>query len=93
MIFTTQDILYVTVSVCILLFTIFLIWIMYYLVQITRQSNEMITDFRDKMEELDASVKVIKDKVNESVDQIGSVLDIVRALAGKSSKKKRRSDD
>jgi hypothetical protein len=53
----------------------------------------MITDFRDKMEELDASVKVIKDKVNESVDQIGSVLDIVRALAGKSSKKKRRSDD
>ncbi len=99
---TSQDILYITVAASIALFTVFLVWIMYYIVQITRQSNEMITDFRGKLEELDASMKVIKSKVQDSVDslstvstQITTILDLVRSFTGKGkrSSKRRAADD
>ena len=97
---TSQDILYLTVAACIALFTVFLVWIMYYIAQISRQSNEMITDFRTKMEELDASVRVIKDKVEDSVDsltavsgQITTILDLVRKFTGKGKKHRRNHED
>lgn len=97
---TSQDILYVTVSACIGLFTVFLVWIMYYIAQISRQSNEMISDFRLKMEELDATMTELKGKVSDTVDvlssvsdQVTTVLDVVRSFAGHKTKKKRRSDE
>lgn len=92
---TSQDILYVTVAVCIAVFTVFLVWIMYYVAQISRQSNEMIADFRQKMEELDATMTSLKTKVNDSVDslaavssQVGSILEMIQSFTGARSKKK-----
>lgn len=91
---TSQDILYITVSVCIGVFTIFLVWIMYYIAQISRQSNEMITDFRDKMEELDESIREIKDKVSTSVESLSTVsaqvANVVQLVRGFSSTKTKR---
>ena len=67
---------------------------MYYIAQISRQSNEMLTDFRDKMEELDDTVQVIKEKVSSSVDslglvskQIGYVFEFIRGLKATGGKK------
>lgn len=101
MIETSQDILYVTVSICIALFTGFLVWIMYYIVQITKQSNEMITDFRQKMEELDATVHELKDKVSTSIDsisaigkQVSYIMELLQSFgARKAAKRKRKSEE
>lgn len=97
---TSQDILYITVSVCIGVFTIFLIWIMYYVAQISRQSNEMITDFRQKMEELDATMAALKEKVNDSVDslsavssQVGTILEMIQSFTGRRGKKRKSRDE
>lgn len=94
---TSQDILYLTVSICVFVFTIFLVWIMYYAAQISKQSNEMITDFRDKMEELDESIHDIKDKVSASVDslanvssQVSNVVELVRGFSGADKDKRNR---
>ena len=96
---TSQDVLYLTVSICVALFTGFLVWIMYYIAQISRQSNEMIEDFRIKMEELDQSIKDIKEKVGTSIEsittvgeQVGSIMEIVTKLTGNKSTKKKRSN-
>lgn len=93
---TSQDILYITVAVCIAVFTVFLVWIMYYVAQISRQSNEMIADFRQKMEELDETMTSLKTKVNDSVDslaavssQVGSILEFIKSLTDKRSTKRR----
>lgn len=93
MISTSQDILYVTVATCIAAFTVTLIWIMYYVGQITKQSNEMIADFRTKLEELDRTIHIIQDKVTRSVDtlaslsdQIGGIVEVVRGFAKKKRK-------
>lgn len=86
MVTTSQDVLYLTVSICVAAFTGTLIWIMYYVGQITKQSNEMIADFRVKLEELDRAVKNIQEKVTHSVDvlaslsdQIGGIVEVVRS--------------
>lgn len=86
---TSQDILYVTVSACIALFTVFLVWIMYYIAQISRQSNEMISDFRQKMEELNDSVEELKDKMSAATSQIGTILEFIRSFTGGRSKRKK----
>lgn len=95
---TSQDILYITVAACIAVFTIFLVWIMYYIAQISKQSNEMIADFRQKMEELDETVHVIKEKVTNSVDalssvsaQVGNILELIQNFTGKSKSRRRRA--
>ncbi len=100
----SQDVLYITVSICVATFTFFLVWIMYYVAQISRQSNEMIADFREKMEELDESIQDIKEKVSTSVDslatvseQVGNIMEVVRGFSSKAPRKrvrrKRKSDE
>jgi predicted PurR-regulated permease PerM len=98
MISTAQDILYITVAASIGLFTVFLVWIMYYLAQISRQSNEMITDFRNKLEELDESITVIKEKVQDSVDalagvsgKISMILDLVRSFTERGAVREKKT--
>lgn len=93
---TSQDVLYITVSVCVAVFTVFLVWIMYYVAQISRQSNEMITDFREKIDELDAAVREMKDKLGTTIDNVGAIgeqvsyiLEIVRGVGSKVTKRKR----
>ncbi len=95
MITTSQDVLYLTVAVCIATFTATLIWIMYYVGQITKQSNEMISDFRTKLEDLDRAIHAIQDKVSRSVDvlatlsnQVSNVVEIVRGVTTKAKRKK-----
>lgn len=82
---TSQDILYIAVALCVLIFTGFLVWIMYYLAQIMRQSNEIITDVRKEIVELQAAIQNIKEKVASSATsisfltkQIKDVVDFVR---------------
>lgn len=70
MLIASQSTLFFTVSVCVLVFTGFLVWIMYYLAQIMKQSNEIIIDVRKKMAELEETVNNIKDKVNASASSI-----------------------
>ncbi|MFA5995475.1 MAG: hypothetical protein WCW27_04160 [Patescibacteria group bacterium] len=91
---TSQDILYLTVAACVAAFTVTLIWIMYYIGQITKQSNDMLADFRKKLEELDETVKTIQTKVSHSVealsaisDQVAYVVDFIRNM----SKSKKRA--
>lgn len=62
---TSKDLLFIILAFCILWFTIFLTWAIFYLVMILRNANLMISDFRKKMEKLDEVVDFIKDKLGE----------------------------
>lgn len=73
MVEVSQSTLFFSVSLCVLIFTGFLVWIMYYLAQIMKQSNEMITEIREKMAELEEAIMAIKDKVSSSANSIAFV--------------------
>lgn len=92
---TSVDIMYGAITLAILVFTGFLVWIMFYIAQILKQGNEVITEFREKMAELEAAIEEIKDKVMTSANavtfiagEIGNIVEFVRER--KPSTKSRR---
>lgn len=66
MIETSKDILYLVIAFSVLLVTIFLIWIMYYLAMILKQGKEMVNSVRKKIDAIDEILHTIKEKVTSS---------------------------
>lgn len=62
MIENTKDIFYIVLSFCIFWLTVFLCWGLYYLTQTFRQTNEMITTFRERFAQATNVVDILKGK-------------------------------
>lgn len=87
--------MYGVLSIAILIFTGFLAWMMYYVVQILKQGNEVITEIREKITEFEEALTSIKEKVVSSAtsisfiaSQIGSVVDVVKRRSDKVAAKR-----
>lgn len=81
---TSQDILYITVSVCALVFTGFLCWVLYYLAHLLKQSNQITQELHAKMTEWAEAIDEIKERVINTAatlsslgDQVGRVVDFI----------------
>lgn len=81
---TSQDILYITVSVCTLVFTGFLCWVLFYLAHLLKQSNQITEELHAKMTEWAEAIDEIKEKVINTAatlsslgDQVGRVVDFI----------------
>ena len=92
---TSVDVMYGALSVAILVFTGFLAWMMYYVVQILKQGNEVIAEIREKIAEFEEAITSIKEKVISSAtsisfiaSQIGSVVDVVKRRSATTAAKK-----
>lgn len=92
---TSVDLMYGVLSVSIAVFTGFLVWMMYYAVQILKQGNEVISDVREKIAEFEEALSSIREKVVSSAtsisfiaSQIGSVVDVVKKRSQKKSSKR-----
>ena len=71
--FTSVDFLYLVIAFCVLIFTGFLVWVLYYIAMILKQGNEMVSEFRQRMEEIENAVRSIKEKVFTSTSSIAFV--------------------
>lgn len=70
---TSKDLLFIVISFCVLVFTGFLVWILYYLAMILKQTNEVVADARRKLEAIDEILYAIKEKVALSAATISAV--------------------
>lgn len=94
---TSIDVMYGIISLCFIVFTGFLAWMMYYVVQILKQGNEVISEIRKKITEFEESLSNIKERVMTSAtsisfiaSQIGTVVEAIKAKKfSKSSQKKK----
>ncbi len=93
---TSIDIFYLVLSICLVFFTGFFVWAIFYVVQILKQGNEVIAELRVKLAELEEALLNIKDRVVTSANtisfigkEIGTVMDIVKSF--KKTGKTRRS--
>lgn len=84
---TSLDVMYGVLSLCIIIFTGFLVWIMYYVAQILKQGNEVIAEIREKINEIEEAVMEVKEKVLSSAtsisyvaSEIGGIVEIVKSL-------------
>ena len=63
---TSKDLLFIILAFCILWFTIFVTWALFYLIMILRNANLMVAEFRKKIQRIDEIVDFIKDKLGQS---------------------------
>lgn len=81
---TSQDVLYITVSICTLVFTGFLCWVLFYLAHLLKQSNQITEELHGKIQDWTEAVDEIKERVMNTAatlstlgDQVGRVIDFV----------------
>lgn len=70
---TSKDVLFITLSFCVVFFTAFICWTIFYLGSLLKQSNEMLKEFRDKLDELYETISEMKERVTNSVSQISNI--------------------
>ena len=75
---TSKDILYLVISFSILWLTVFLCWAIYYFGKVLKNANEVIEEFRIRMDALTDAVDFIRHKV----DQLSSVMTVATSGMG-----------
>jgi len=63
---TSKDVLYLAIALAVIIVAIFLVWIMYYLAMILKQSKEIVSEVRKKVEAIGDILNTIKEKVATS---------------------------
>ncbi len=93
MIETSKDLLYIVIAFCILWFTIFLCWMLYYIAMILRQANKMIKDWRERIsriEEFFASLKGKFENVGPILEGAKKVIGFIKEREEKKTKRKKK---
>lgn len=62
---TSRDILYLVISFCVLWITVFLCWMFYYVTRILRNTNQIVEEFRVRLQVLTDAVHYIRSKVEQ----------------------------
>jgi len=85
---TSKDVLYIVLSFCLLWLTAFLCWALFYLTRLLKQSNELVTETREKLEEFFSYLEDLKEKVASGVKVAGLVVDALKSVAKHVGRKK-----
>ena len=89
----SKDLLYVVISLCVLLFTIFSCWAIYYLARILQQMFRAIKETRDRLSRLDELFKILKEKIEHSASYLPLIMEgvkkLVELMKNRAEKKKR----
>jgi Ser/Thr protein kinase RdoA (MazF antagonist) len=91
-----KDILLLVLAFCILWFTVFVSWAIYYVAMILREVKTMMGDFRRKMELLDKVLNAFKDKLESTsshlkllVETAVNVAEFIKDRKSEKEKKKK----
>lgn len=91
---TSKDLLLIILAVCILGFTIFICWAIYYFIMILRQANQIVKDIREKIKKIDDTITLIKEKIEHSASHLTLLAEGVRQtmvyMKEKKEKKKKK---
>jgi len=60
---TTQDWFYLVTAVCAVWITVFLCWALYYCVRVLRQTDEVITEMRERFSKATSILNFLKNKL------------------------------
>lgn len=60
---SSKDILYLVISFCVLWITVFLCWMLYYVMRLLRNANRIVEEFRTRLQALTEAINYIRGKV------------------------------
>jgi len=79
---TSKDLLFVVIAFCILWFTVFVCWALYYVIVMLRNISKMTISIREKMEVVDKILKLIKEKLEKGSSHMAMISDSAIKLIG-----------
>src|SRR3989338_8901172 len=69
----SKDLLYIVLSFAVLWITVFLCWLIYYLVSILRNANEMVEELRERFRGIEDAIRSIRDKMEHATSTLSFV--------------------
>ena len=85
MIETSKDILYLVLAFCVLWFTVFLCWSLYYFIRLMKQINQSVEDVRKRFERVTGIFTVLKSKM--FTEGVKGLMAMISGFAKKKSNK------
>src|SRR3989344_8763536 len=79
---SSKDLFLVAGALCLVSFTIFVCWAMYYLVVMLRNVSRMTTSIREKLVLVDSILKLVKDKLEKGSNHMAVIADSAIKLVG-----------
>lgn len=78
----TKDLLYLVLSFCVLGLTVFLCWLLYYLIDLFRQVHSVTKGVESIVGKVESVVDLVKNKVEQSAGYIGVAGEVIRQVIG-----------
>lgn len=69
----SKDLLFIVLSFCALWITVFLCWLIYYIVSITRNANTVVEELRDRFRGIEEAIRSIRDRMEHATSSLGFV--------------------
>jgi uncharacterized protein YoxC len=63
MIESSKDILYLVIAFCVLWVTVFLCWMLYYVARILKNANQIVEEFRSRLQVLTEAIDYMRGKI------------------------------
>jgi len=80
---SSQDLLYIVLSLCILWFTVFLCWLLYQAARTLKNANEIVESVAHKLELITEAVRFMRDKMDTMSTHVGVVGKMAAGLVEK----------
>jgi hypothetical protein len=77
---TSKDLLYVVLAFCVLWLTIFLSWLLYYVISILRDAESLVRQVRGAVEKVDQLAHAVHDKMERSAASLTLIAQAVKEL-------------
>lgn len=77
---SSKDILYIVLAFCILWLTIFLSWLLFYIVSLVKNLRWFIKGAKDNVANVIKSIDGIKEKIENSFSHLGFLADAAKRL-------------
>ncbi len=88
MITSSKDILFLIISFCVLWVTFFMCWMFYYVMRLLRNANEIVEEFRVRLQALTEAINYIRGKVEHMSGLMTLITDGASGLVQKVIAKK-----
>jgi len=85
---TSKDLLFITLAFCVLLFTGFVCWLVYYFISMIRNLRSITKGVKQKVDMVDDVLKTLKEKINSSANYIGLIVTGVERIVEYMQRKK-----
>ncbi len=90
MIITPQDVLYLVIAFCVIWVTVFVCWTFYYLMRILRTTNQIVDEFRTRLQTLLETINYVRGKVDHMSSLMtlatGGVTELLKKVVTKKAK-------